>query len=843
MTALFLAILVLSLFLLAYYRIPLLISIAILAGLTFAFTELRHFYPIPAWFRWSFGIITVSLAGFAVKPLRRLLISNRLFSIYRKVMPKLSTTEREALEAGTVWWERELFSGKPRWRRLLRQPAPSLTEAEQDFINGPAEELCLMLNDWEISNRLQDLPAPVWQFIRDKGFFGMIIPAKYGGLEFSAQAHSAVVMKLASANLTAAVTVMVPNSLGPGELLMHFGTDKQRRHYLPRLASGVEIPCFALTSPLAGSDAGSMPDCGIVCIGEFEGAQVLGMNLSWDKRYITLAPVATLLGLAFRAYDPDGLLGDQQDLGITCALIPADTPGVEIGNRHLPVGAVFMNGPTRGKDIFIPMEWLIGGQERIGQGWQMLMQSLAAGRAISLPSLGVAGGKLSASLTGAYARIRTQFDVPIGYFGGVQEPLCRIGGRTYRMDSARVLTLIALDMGEQPGVLSAINKYELTESNRQCILDAMDVHGGKGIIMGPNNYLARAYQALPISITVEGANILTRSMIIFGQGAIRAHPCLLKEMTAVTGIANSRARRIFDNALFEHIGYSISNLVRSLLLALTGSRMTPAPVRGPHAAWFRLLTRFCAMFAFISDSVLILLGGKFKFKEKLSGRLADVLIHLYMASAMLKRFEDDGCPPDDLPLLTWGMEDSLYTIQQSMLGVLRNFPVPVLGRLVHWLVFPLGLPCKGPTDKTVKAVAALLLDENEARDRLIDGIYISDKDDASGRVHKAFHLVLEAAPAERAIKNALKETVNFENYAGLVKRATQSGVITEEQATMIRLAQQASAKVIAVDEFPFQQPTAFSQPAAAESRVHAEQSQGTAASEQQAEQVAEPEQE
>lgn len=811
MTALFLAILVLSLLLLAYYRIPLLISIAILAGLTFAFTELRHFYLIPGWFRWSFGIMTVSLAGFAVKPLRRLLISNRLFSVYRKVMPKLSRTEREALEAGTVWWDAELFSGRPRWRRLLRQPAPSLTEAEQEFINGPVEELCLMLNDWEISHRFQDLPAPVWQFIRDNRFFSMIIPEEYGGLEFSAQANSAVVMKLASANLTAAVTVMVPNSLGPGELLMHYGTDEQRNYFLPRLASGEEIPCFALTSPLAGSDAGSMPDRGIVCMGEFEGEEVLGLKLTWNKRYITLAPVATLLGLAFRAYDPDGLLGDKKDLGITCALIPADTPGVEIGNRHMPVGAVFMNGPTRGEGVFIPMHWLIGGRERIGQGWRMLMQSLAAGRAISLPSLGVAGGKAASMLTGAYARIRTQFDVPIGYFGGVEEALGRIGGRTYRMDSARSLTLIALDKGEKPGVLSAINKYQLTEGNRQCILDAMDVHGGKGIILGPNNYLARAYQALPISITVEGANILTRSLIIFGQGAIRAHPCLLKEMNAVTGIANSQARRDFDNALFEHIGYTLSNLVRSLLLGLTGSRMTPKPVRGPHAAWYRQLNRSSAMFAFISDLVLVTMGGKFKFKEKLSGRLADALIHLYMASAMLKRFEDDGRPESDLPLLTWGMEDSLYRIQQSLLGVLRNFPVPVLGGLVRWLVFPFGQPCKGPSDKTVKAVAQLLLNENEARDRLTSGIYISDKDDAAGRVHKAFHLVLEAAPAERAIKNALKETVNFENYEGLVKRATESGVITEEQATNVRLAQQASAKVIAVDEFPFNLSQVFSE--------------------------------
>ncbi len=813
MTALFLAILVLSLLLLAYYRIPLLISIAILAGLTFAFTELRHFYLIPGWFRWSFGIATMILAGFAIKPLRRLFISNRLFSVYRKVMPKLSSTEREALEAGTVWWDAELFSGMPRWRRLLRQPAPQLSEREQEFIDGPVEELCLMLDDWEICDKHRDLPEAAWQFIRDNRFFSMIIPQEYGGLEFSAQANSAVVMKLASRNLTAAVTVMVPNSLGPGELLMHYGTDEQKAYYLPRLASGEEIPCFALTSPLAGSDAGAMPDTGIVCREEFEGKETLGLRVSWNKRYITLAPVATLLGLAFRALDPDGLLGDTEDLGISCALIPTKTPGVEIGNRHMPVGAVFMNGPTRGKDIFIPMDWIIGGQERLGQGWRMLMQSLAAGRAISLPSLGVAGGKMAAMMTGAYARIRTQFDVPIGYFGGVEEPLSRIGGRTYRMDAARVLTLIALDQGEKPGVLSAINKYQLTEGNRQCMTDAMDVHGGKGIIQGPRNYLAHAYQAVPISITVEGANILTRSMIIFGQGAIRAHPHLLNEMTAVTGIANTRARRVFDNALFGHIGFIISNTVRSLLLGLTASRMAPAPVRGPHANYFRQLSRMSAAFAFMADAVLMLLGGKFKFKEKLSGRLADVLIHLYMASALLKRFEDDGRPADDLPLLTWGMEDSLYRIQQALLGVIQNFPVPILGGIVRMIIFPFGRPYSKPSDKTVKAVAKILLNDSESRDRLTSGVFISDRDDATGQVNKAFHLVLEAAPAERAIKNALKKSVNFENYENLVRRATESGMITEEQATSVRLAQQASASVIAVDDFTREEVDGLADPA------------------------------
>ena len=806
MTALFLAIIIMSLLLLAYYRVPLLISIAILAGLTFAFTELRHFYPIPGWFRWSFGISTISLAGFAFKPLRRLFISNRLFGLFRKVMPRLSATEREALEAGTVWWDAELFSGKPRWRRLLRQPKPGISEREQEFIDGPVEQLCLMLDDWDICDKHQDLPEAAWKYIRENGFFGMIIPQEHGGLEFSAQANSAVVMKLASRNMTAAVTVMVPNSLGPGELLMHYGTDEQKNYFLPRLASGEEIPCFALTSPLAGSDAGAMPDKGIVCKGEFEGKPVLGLRLTWNKRYITLAPVATLLGLAFRAFDPDGLLGDQKDLGITCALIPTDTPGVEIGNRHLPVGAVFMNGPTRGKDIFIPMDWVIGGQDRLGQGWRMLMQSLAAGRAISLPSMGVAGGKMAAMLSGAYARIRTQFNVPIGYFGGVEEPLARIGGRTYRMDAARVLTLIALDKGEKPGVLSAINKYQLTEGSRQCVMDAMDIHGGKGIIQGPNNYLSHAYQALPISITVEGANILTRSMIIFGQGAIRAHPCLLKEMNAVSGIANTQARRSFDNALFTHIGFTISNTVRSLLLGLTGGRMSPAPLRGPHASYFRQLSRMSAAFAFTADAVLLLLGGKFKFKEKLSGRLADVLIHLYMASALLKRFEDDGRPSGDLPLLVWGMEDSLYRIQQGLRGVIKNFPVPLLGWFVRLVVFPFGRPYCEPDDKTIKSIAKILISDNASRNRLVKDVFISDRNDATGKVNKAFNLVLAAAPAERAIKNALKESVNFENYEGLVKRATESGVITEEQASMVRLAQLASASVIAVDDFPRERP-------------------------------------
>jgi acyl-CoA dehydrogenase len=801
MTILFLLILVVTLMLLSYNRVPLVLTVIFLATVTALLTVFRLDYPTPTWFRWSFGVIMALLAGFSIKPLRRLLISDRLFSLFRKLLPKVSDTEQEALDAGTVWWDGELFSGRPRWRKLLKTPKPGLSEREQAFLDGPVDELCRMLNDWEICDTHRRLPENIWEYLKENRFFSMIIPAQYGGLEFSAMANSAVVLKLASRNITAAVTVMVPNSLGPAELLLHYGTEAQKDHYLPRLASGEEIPCFALTAPAAGSDAAGMPDKGIICMGEFEGQEVLGMRVTWDKRYITLAPVATVLGLAFKAFDPEGLLGDTEELGITCALIPANTPGVQIGNRHLPVGAAFMNGPTSGEDVFIPMDWVIGGQEQIGQGWKMLMQSLAAGRAISLPALGAAGGKVASQLTGAYARIRTQFGMPIGYFEGVEEPLARIGGRTYRMDAARKLTLAALDMGEKPAVLSAIVKYQLTEGNRQTINDAMDVHGGKGIIRGPNNYLSHAYETLPVSITVEGANILTRSLIIFGQGAIRSHPWLLKEMNAATS-SNGNGRRDFDKALFSHIGYTISNGVRAFMLAVSGGMATSSPVRGPTARYFRQLTRMSAAFSLIADSVLLTLGGKFKFKETLSGRLADALIHLYMGSAMLKQFEDDGRPADDLPLLQWAMDDSLHTIQTSLIGVLKNFPVPLLGGLIRFITFPLGHSYSKAPDPVGKRIARLLMSENPSRDRLTDGIYVSDENDASGLVMSAFHLILDSAKAEQAIRTALKETVTIDNYAELVRRAVESGVITEEQATRVRLAQEAAARVIAVDDFP-----------------------------------------
>jgi acyl-CoA dehydrogenase len=812
MEVLYFVILILTVLILAYNRVPLLMAMAIMIGLTVAWTELRHLFYVPSWFRFANGIVAVTLIGFAITPLRRLLISDRFYGLFRKALPRVSDTEQEALDAGTVWWEGEIFSGRPRWKNLLRTPAPELSEREQAFLDGPVEELCRMADDWEICDTHRRLPDPIWAFIREHRLFGMIIPQAYGGLEFSAQAHSAVVMKLASRNLTTAITVMVPNSLGPGELLLHYGTEEQKNHYLPRLATGEEVPCFALTSPTAGSDAGGMTDCGTVCMGEHEGQQVLGLRLNWNKRYITLAPVATLLGLAFKARDPDGLLGDEEDLGITCALIPTSTPGVEIGDRHMPVGAVFMNGPTRGQDVFIPLDWVIGGRDGIGQGWRMLMQSLAAGRAISLPALGVSGGKMAALMAGAYARIRKQFDLPIAEFEGVQEPLARIGGRTYRMDAARLLTMVALDQGERSGVLSAILKYQLTEGNRQCINDAMDIHGGKGIITGPANYLAHAYQALPISITVEGANILTRSLIIFGQGVIRAHPWLLKEINAARD-PRPEARRAFDKALFGHVGYLISNVVRAFMLGLFGGLATRSPVRGPTARYFRQVKRMCAAFCFTSDIVLLMLGGKFKFREKLSGRLADALIHLYLSCAVLKRFEDDGRPEEDLPLLTWAIDDSLHTVQERLKGVLANLPIPFFGGLARALIFPLGSPYSPPDDAVGKAIAQILTTENASRDRLTAGVYLSDTDDASGKVHQAFHLVLTAARAESAVRNALKESVTFENYEQLVRKAVESGVITEEQATSVRLAQEAARAVIEVDEFSREEIEGFAEPA------------------------------
>lgn len=736
-------------------------------------------------------------------PLRRTLIGVPLLALFRKILPQVSQTEQEALDAGTVWWDGELFSGNPDWNKLLAYPKPTLTAEERAFIDGPVEELCAMLDDWQITNELHDLPPVAWQFIKDQGFLGMIIPKVFGGKGFSALAHSEVVMKLSTRSGTAAVSVMVPNSLGPAELLLHYGSDAQKNHYLPRLANGSEMPCFALTSPEAGSDAGAIPDFGVVCRGTWEGAEVLGMRLTWEKRYITLGPVATLLGLAFRLYDPEHLLGARDDVGITLALIPTATPGVHIGRRHLPLNAVFMNGPNWGRDVFIPLDYIIGGAANAGQGWKMLMNCLAAGRSISLPANATGMAKLCALTSGAYGHVRTQFKMPVGRFEGVEEAIARIGGNAYLMDAARVMTAGAVDLGEKPSVISAIVKYHLTERARAVVNDAMDVHGGKGICMGPSNYLARAYQQIPIGITVEGANILTRSMIIFGQGAIRCHPWVLKEISATQEPDAARALRDFDIAFFGHAAFVMGNLVRVLVLGLTRACFIRVPGDAHTRRYYRQLTRFAAGFALLADAAMFVLGGSLKRRERLSARLGDILSELYLASAVLKRYEDAGRPADDLPLLHWAMQDALLRMQEAFSGLFDNLPGRLIGFVMRQLIFCHGLEYKAPSDALGQQVVRTLMAPGPARQRLTAGTYISPSEhDAVGGLEAALVAVIAAEAVEAKMRAAQKAGVLSGKGTSLTDSALRQGIISASDAQVLARAQQLRRRAIMVDDFP-----------------------------------------
>ena len=740
-------------------------------------------------------------------PVRRVLISDRLLKIFRRILPQVSQTEQEALDAGTIWWEGELFSGAPNWYKLLAYPKPKLSTEEKAFLAGPVEELCRMLDEWTITRELHDLPPQVWQFIKTNGFFGMIIPKKYGGLGFSALAHSEVVMKISSRSGTAAVSVMVPNSLGPSELLLQYGTEEQKDHYLPRLAKGVEIPCFALTGPEAGSDAGAIPDTGIVCHGQHNGDEhVLGIRLTWEKRYITLGPVATLLGLAFKLHDPDGLLGGEEDLGITLALIPTNTPGVNIGRRHFPLDAAFQNGPNSGKDVFIPLDWVIGGRDGVGYGWRMLVNCLAVGRSISLPATSTGAAKLATRTSGAYGRVRVQFKTPIGRFEGVEEALSRIGGNTYMMNAARVMTAGAVDLGEKPSVISAIVKYHLTERGRQAINDAMDVHGGKGICLGPSNYLGRGYQQIPVSITVEGANILTRNMIIFGQGAIRCHPYLLREISAANDRNAERASQHFDKALAGHVAYTLSNGARTFLHGLTGGTLASAPgsVAPETQRYYSQLTRFSAAFAFLADISLLTLGGALKRKERISARLGDILSMLYLCSAALKRFEDDGRPTADLPLLHWSVQDALYRMQHAFEGLLNNFPgKAATASLLRFMVFPLGTAFSPPSDKVSHEVAKLMLSAGEARDRLTEGIFIPDSADEPLNV---LEQALQCAEVCDAVEAKLRAAVKTGRIPAegeeKISAALKQRVITSNELELMAGMKSLRRRVIMVDDFP-----------------------------------------
>ena len=746
-----------------------------------------------------------------VPRLRRALISDALLGVFRKVMPAMSDTEREAIEAGTVWWDGDLFSGRPDWRKLLSLPAPSLTVEEQRFLDNEVETLCGMVSDWETTNVYKDLPPRVWQYIKDKGFLGMIIPREYGGLGFSAYAHSQVITKLSTRSGSVAVSVLVPNSLGPGELLLHYGTDEQKRHYLPRLAKGLEIPCFALTNPSAGSDAASIPDYGVVCWGEHGGKRVLGLRVTWDKRYITLGPIATLLGLAFRAYDPDKLAGDREDLGITCALIPTSHPGVRIGRRHMPLNAVFQNGPNSGDDVFIPMEWVIGGQPMLGRGWRMLMECLAAGRGISLPSSNTGMAKLAVRTTGGYARVRTQFKTAIGRFEGIEEALARMGGNLYTMDATRVLTAAAVDLGEKPAVLSGIAKYHITERNRQVINDAMDIAGGKGICMGPSNFLGAAYMQMPVSITVEGANILTRSLIIFGQGAIRCHPYVLAEMAAAKEPDPAKASVAFDAALWGHIGFAASNVVRTLVMGLTGSHFVKVPdgVAPEMRRYYQQLTRFSAALAFLADVSMGTLGGALKRKEKLSARLGDVLSSLYLCSATLARFEREGRQAADAPLAHWAIWDAMFKAQNAFEGVISNFPRPLVSSFVQAMVFPLGRPYVVPSDQLGHEVARLLIEPSATRDRLTAPMYLGggDGEDPVALIDRALAATIPVEAIEAKLKAAAKAgaldtaLAPGEGIEELAARAVSAGVIEAREARMLVEQRALVAKVVRVDDF------------------------------------------
>ncbi|NLY59069.1 MAG: acyl-CoA dehydrogenase [Gammaproteobacteria bacterium] len=828
MTLLWLLGLVLIVAVLAWQRVGLLNSCIAVAAYLLAMTLAS---PV----HWLIDLVLWALFLGVAIPMnmtdwRRRSITTPLFHWFRKVLPPISDTEREALEAGTVWWDGEIFSGQPDWDRLHSYPQPTLTEEEQAFLDGPVEELCRMTNEWQITTELQDLPETIWAFIKSNGFFGLIIPSEYGGKGFSAYAHSQIAMKLASRSGDLGSTVMVPNSLGPAELLMQYGTDEQKRYYLPRLAAGEEVPCFALTAPEAGSDAGSMPDKGIVCRDMWQGQEVLGLRVTWEKRYITLGPVATLLGLAFKVYDPDGLLGDQEELGISLALIPTDTEGVEIGRRHFPLNAAFMNGPNSGTDVFIPMDYLIGGQPMIGHGWKMLMNCLAVGRSISLPAGGTGAAKMASMTTGAYARIRRQFNLPIGEFEGVQEALARIGGNTYVMDAARRMTAGAVDLGEKPAVLSGVVKYHITERMRQCLNDAMDVHGGKGICLGPKNYLGRGYQSIPISITVEGANILTRSMMIFGQGAIRSHPYVLKEMLATQQADEQQAIAEFDALLYEHIGHALGNAAGALLLGLSCGALARVPEhlkRKPETSteyaedrrryprgrrdtasadlrgYYRQLSRLSAAFATLTDASMLMLGGELKRRERLSARLGDVLSFIYLASACLKHFHDQGEPADDLPLLRWGVEDLLVKIEQAMHEILLNFPDRCVGVALRVVIFPLGRRLKPPSDGTGRQVAQLLMTPGPARDRLLQGCYFNhDPEDVTGLLNSTLDKVILADPIEQRLAKAQHSgELDHDSNADNLAIAAESGVISPDEASQVREARIARRAVIEVDDF------------------------------------------
>lgn len=748
--------------------------------------------------------VTAGLTLLSLEQIRKSRITPQLLRWYRSALPRISATEKEAMEAGTVWWEGQLFSGRPDWRRLLAAGAAELSEEERSFLDGPVEELCRMVDSWDVNFSRADIPAEVVRFIKKHRFLGMTIPEEYGGLGFSPLAQVAVLTKLFSLSSVVANFINIPNALGPGELLLHYGTREQKDHYLPRLADGREIPCFALTSPLAGSDATAIPDTGTVCRGEWRGEEVLGMRLDIDKRYITLAPVATLIGLAFRLRDPDHLLGEVDDYGITCALIPADLEGLEIGRRHLPVGAPFLNGPIRGRGLFVPLDVLIGGLDMAGKGWGMLLRCLSAGRAVSLPSLAGSQAKNALAGTGAYVRLRRQFNLPIGQFEGIQKPLAAMAGLTYVINAAVTQTAKALCQGERPAVAGAILKYHCTEMAREVINHAMDIHGGKAVMKGPGNYLADAYESAPVAITVEGANIMTRSLMIFGQGVTRCHPHLLREMELAAAAGDDpEVLAEFDRLLFRHLGETTGNAAAALIHALTSSMLLSAPVTDRTGRYYRYISRLSAAFALVSDLALMTLQSSLKMREMLSARLGDLLSMLYLASMVLKQHHDQGRPEEDLPVVEWACRYLLHRYQEAMHEILLNLPNRAAAHLCRGLVFPLGRRFHKPADALERQIAGLISRPTGTRQRLIQGIYLSpESNNPVGRLEA----LLPEADAADALYWRLQQAVKLGRVApgpARLEEAQAAGVLDPDEADALREYETRIMDFISVDEFDY----------------------------------------
>lgn len=787
----------------AFFRFSVIIWTSLIAFALLVVSVFHYLSPLPLIIGWLAFLAVASFAN--LRSWRQKHVILPVLKRLQKQMPTISDTERAAIEAGDTWWEKELFCGRPDWKKLFDIPRPVLSLEENGFLNNQVEHLCSLIDDWQIIDKENDLSPEIWEYLKKEKFFGMAIPKAYGGLGFSALAHSSVVTKIATRSISAAVTTMVPNSLGPAELLLHYGTEEQKSHYLPRLACGKEIPCFALTGPDAGSDAGAIPDTGIICRGEYQGKETLGIRLNWDKRYITLAPIATVLGIAFHLYDPQHLLGDKEDIGITLCLVPTSHPGVEIGNRHYPMYLAFMNGPTRGKDVFIPLEWIIGGSQMAGQGWRMLMECLSIGRSISLPALATACGKIGFRLTGAYARVRRQFNTPISSFEGIEEALGYIAGYTYLLEATRIMTAGAVDQKINPAIVSAIAKYHMTEMARQVISHAMDVHSGQMIQVGPRNLVANIYLAVPISITVEGANILTRNLIIFGQGAIRCHPYILREVELIN--APQPDVKALDKILMSHMGFFISNLARNFAYGLTGGLFIYNRAKNREIKKYKQqITRMSAALALLADTSLILLGGSLKRRERISARLGDIMSQLYLACAVLKYFHDHNKPTSDIDYVSWCIQECLYKIQVACDDLLKNFPNPWVGKLLRFIVFPFGRAYHKPKDELHKKIVNSMLEPSEFRDRLTQYCFVSNKtDDLGYRLDKAIIEVSSIDPIWKKLHKAVQSgAIPYRyDFTDRVAAALETGVLSKEEARTLSDYETLRAEIIKVNEFSF----------------------------------------